>query len=183
MRSGTCGFNQKEDKRFYGSNSPYSNLSERIDDPELQVTEDSVLILRNAGPVGAPGMPEWGMLPIPKKLLEKGVRDMVRVSDARMSGTSYGTCVLHVAPESSAGGPLAAVMDGDNINLDVEARRIDLEVPEQEIASRLENNSRKDTRYHRGYTKLFIDHVTQADKGCDFDFLEGTERTPEPEIY
>ncbi len=161
----------------------YKDLSERIDDPELPVTEDSVLVLRNAGPVGAPGMPEWGMLPIPKKLLEKGVRDMVRVSDARMSGTSYGTCVLHVAPESSAGGPLGAVRDGDLITLDLANRRIDVDVPEQEIEIRIKEHDREDTRYHRGYTRLFIDHVTQANKGCDFDFLEGTEGTPEPEIY
>ena len=142
-----------------------------------------MLVLRNAGPIGAPGMPEWGMLPIPKKLLEKGVRDMVRVSDARMSGTSYGTCVLHVAPESSAGGPLGAVRDGDLITLDLANRRIDVDVPEQEIEIRIKEHDREDTRYHRGYTRLFIDHVTQANKGCDFDFLEGTEGTPEPEIY
>src|SRR3954451_10293710 len=111
-------------------------MSARVDDPSLDVTPDSVLVLRNAGPLGGPGMPEWGMLPIPKKLLEAGVRDMVRISDARMSGTAYGTCVLHVAPESFAGGPLALVETGDQITLEVEGRRLDLNVPEEELAAR-----------------------------------------------
>ena len=161
----------------------YKELSERIDDPDLPVTKDSVLVLRNAGPIGAPGMPEWGMLPIPKKLLKEGVRDMVRVSDARMSGTSYGTCVLHVAPESAAGGPLAAVQDGDMITLDVESRTINLELTDEEIKKRFEGLSNRKDPYARGYTRLYLDHVTQADKGCDFDFLEGKDETPEPQIF
>ena len=161
----------------------YKELSERIDDPDLPVTKDSVLVLKNAGPIGAPGMPEWGMLPIPKKLLKEGVRDMVRVSDARMSGTSYGTCVLHVAPESAAGGPLAAVQDGDIITLDVESRTINLELAEEEIEKRIEGLSKRKDPYARGYTRLYLDHVTQADKGCDFDFLEGKDETPEPQIF
>ena len=161
----------------------YKELSERIDDPDLPVTKDSVLVLRNAGPIGAPGMPEWGMLPIPKKLLKEGVRDMVRVSDARMSGTSYGTCVLHVAPESAAGGPLAAVQDGDIITLDVESRTINLELAEEEIEKRIEVLNKRKNPYARGYTRLYLDHVTQADKGCDFDFLEGKDETPEPQIF
>lgn len=161
----------------------YRELSEKIDDPSLPVTKDSVLVLRNAGPVGAPGMPEWGMLPIPKKLLKEGVRDMVRVSDARMSGTSYGTCVLHVTPESAVGGPLAIVEDGDVISLDVESRTINLDLPEEEIVKRTKDLPERKSLHARGYTKLYLDHVTQADKGCDFDFLEGDEKSPEPEIF
>lgn len=161
----------------------YRELSEKIDDPSLPVTKDSVLVLRNAGPVGAPGMPEWGMLPIPKKLLKEGVRDMVRVSDARMSGTSYGTCVLHVTPESAVGGPLAIVEDGDVISLDVESRTINLNLPEEEIVKRTKDLPERKSLHARGYTKLYLDHVTQADKGCDFDFLEGDEKSPEPEIF
>ena len=161
----------------------YRELSEKIDDPNLPVTKDSVLVLRNAGPVGAPGMPEWGMLPIPKKLLKEGVRDMVRVSDARMSGTSYGTCVLHVTPESAVGGPLAIVEDGDVISLDVESRTINLNLPEGEIVKRTKDLPERKSLHARGYTKLYLDHVTQADKGCDFDFLEGDEKSPEPEIF
>ena len=161
----------------------YRELSEKIDDRNLPVTKDSVLVLRNAGPVGAPGMPEWGMLPIPKKLLKEGVRDMVRVSDARMSGTSYGTCVLHVTPESAVGGPLAVVEDGDIISLDVESRTINLDMPEEEIVKRTKDLPERKSLHARGYTKLYLDHVTQADKGCDFDFLEGDEKSPEPEIF
>ena len=161
----------------------YRERSEKIDDPNLPVTKDSVLVLRNAGPVGAPGMPEWGMLPIPKKLLKEGVRDMVRVSDARMSGTSYGTCVLHVTPESAVGGPLAIVEDGDVISLDVESRTINLNLPEEEIVKRTKDLPERKSLHARGYTKLYLDHVTQADKGCDFDFLEGDEKSPEPEIF
>ena len=161
----------------------YRELSEKIDDPSLPVTKDSVLVLRNAGPVGAPGMPEWGMLPIPKKLLKEGVRDMVRVSDARMSGTSYGTCVLHVTPESAVGGPLAIVEDDDVISLDVESRTINLNLPEEEIVKRTKDLPERKSLHARGYTKLYLDHVTQADKGCDFDFLEGDEKSPEPEIF
>jgi dihydroxy-acid dehydratase len=161
----------------------YNDLERRIDDPALPVTADSVLVLQKAGPLGAPGMPEWGMLPIPKKLLEQGVRDMVRISDARMSGTSYGACVLHVAPESFVGGPLAFVRDGDLIELDVPARRLDLRVSEEEMSRRRAEWRRPEFPYSRGWTALYAQHVTQADKGCDFDFLEGTAPTPEPEIH
>ena len=161
----------------------YNDLEARIDDPDLPVTAQSVLVLKGAGPVGAPGMPEWGMLPIPKKLLEQGVRDMVRISDARMSGTSFGTCVLHVAPESAAGGPLGLVQEGDPITLDVAARKIELGVPGEELERRRAGWQKPRSEYRRGYTSLYIDHVTQADRGCDFDFLEGVAPTPEPEIH
>ena len=161
----------------------YDDLAARIDDPALPVTADSVLVLQKAGPLGAPGMPEWGMLPIPKKLLEQGVRDMLRISDARMSGTSYGACVLHVAPESFVGGPLAFVRDGDLIELDVAARKLSLRVSEEEMGQRRAGWKRPDFPYKRGWTALYAEHVTQADKGCDFDFLEGTAPTPEPEIH
>ena len=161
----------------------YDDLAARIDDPALPVTADSVLVLQKAGPLGAPGMPEWGMLPIPKKLLEQGVRDMVRISDARMSGTSYGACVLHVAPESFVGGPLAFVRDGDLIELDVPARKLELRVSEEEMARRRAGWKKPESPYQRGWTSLYTQHVTQADKGCDFDFLEGTSPTPEPEIH
>jgi dihydroxyacid dehydratase/phosphogluconate dehydratase len=123
--------------------------------------------------VGAPGMPEWGMLPIPEHLLRKGVRDIVRVSDARMSGTAFGTTVLHVAPESAVGGPLAAVREGDPIVLDVENQRLDLDIPAEEIERRLLETKRPEPKYRRGYGRLFLDHVLQADEGCDFDFLQG----------
>ncbi len=161
----------------------YDDLAARIDDPALPVTADSVLVLQKAGPLGAPGMPEWGMLPIPKKLLEQGVRDMLRISDARMSGTSYGACVLHVAPESFVGGPLAFVRDGDLIEIDVSARKLSLHVSEEEMGRRRAGWKRSDYPYKRGWTALYAQHVTQADKGCDFDFLEGTAPTPEPEIH
>jgi dihydroxy-acid dehydratase len=128
-------------------------------------------------------MPEWGMLPIPKKLLEQGVRDMLRISDARMSGTSYGACVLHVAPESFVGGPLAFVRDGDLIEIDVSARKLDLRVSEEEMARRRAGWKQPESPYTRGWTALYAQHVTQADRGCDFDFLEGTAPTPEPEIH
>jgi dihydroxy-acid dehydratase len=147
------------------------DLGARIDDPELEVTPDSVLVLRNAGPKGGPGMPEWGQIPIPAKLLRAGVTDMVRISDARMSGTAFGTVALHVAPEAADGGPLRAVRDGDPIVLDVEARRLDLDIPGEEIARRLEHFAPPDPKYSRGYGRLFLDHVLQADEGCDFDFL------------
>jgi dihydroxy-acid dehydratase len=158
-------------------------LAARIDDPDLDVGTDSVLVLRNVGPKGAPGMPEWGQIPIPAKLLRAGVSDMVRISDARMSGTAYGTAVLHVAPEAAAGGPLGAVKTGDFVSLDVEARRIDLEIPEEELARRLESLDPPDPKYRRGYGRLYLDHVLQADEGCDFDFLrcmpgEPTQREP-----
>jgi dihydroxy-acid dehydratase len=161
----------------------YNDLLARIDDPALSVDADSVLVLQNAGPLGGPGMPEWGMLPLPKKLLEQGVRDMVRVSDARMSGTSYGACVLHVAPESFVGGPLALVRDGDVIELDVAARALNLRVGDEELARRRAQWSPRPFPHPRGFGALYARHVTQANRGCDFDFLEGTAPVPEPEIH
>lgn len=161
----------------------YNDLKKRLDDPDLDVTKDTVLVLRNAGPVGAPGMPEWGMLPVPKKLLKQGVRDMVRVSDARMSGTSYGTCVLHAAPESAVGGPLALVKTGDLVRLDLKARTIDMLVPEEEIAARRAEWKPKPSRFGRGYGKLYVEHVTQANEGADFDFLQFGPDIAEPEIH
>ena len=161
----------------------YDDLERRIDDPSLPVTPDSVLVLQNAGPLGAPGMPEWGMLPIPKKVLAQGVRDMVRISDARMSGTSYGACVLHVAPESFVGGPLALVEDGDLVELDVPARNLALRVPAEELARRRSAWKPRELPYARGWVALYARHVRQADKGCDFDVLEGTAPLPEPAIH
>jgi dihydroxy-acid dehydratase len=161
----------------------YNDMAARIDDPALPVTKDSVLVLQNAGPQGAPGMPEWGQLPIPKKLLAEGVRDMVRISDARMSGTSYGACVLHVAPESFVGGTLALVRDGDLIELDVPSRKLNLKVSDDELAHRRAGWKRPAPRYERGFAALYQQHITQADQGCDFDFLEGVAPTPEPEIH
>ena len=161
----------------------YNDLAARIDDPALPVTADSVLVLQHAGPLGGPGMPEWGMLPIPKKLLQAGVRDMVRISDARMSGTAYGTCVLHVAPESFVGGPLAFVRDGDAIELDVPRRRLTLHVTDAELAARRAGWAQPDVQYPRGYGRLHAQHVLQADKGCDFDFLQSSAPVPEPEIH
>lgn len=155
----------------------HEDMMARVDSADLEVDEDSVLILQNGGPLGGPGMPEWGQLPIPQKLLKKGVRDMVRISDARMSGTSYGTCVLHVSPESFIGGPLALVEDGDMVELDVAARKLELHVNEAEMARRRRNWNPPAPRYKRGYGLLFQRHVTQANKGCDFDCLlpRGTE--------
>ena len=150
----------------------YPSMKKAIDDPNLDVTADHVLILRNAGPQGGPGMPEWGMLPIPTKLVKQGVRDMVRLSDARMSGTSYGACILHVSPESYIGGPLALVRNGDKITLDVNARTINLDVPEAELAKRRAEWKAPEPRYERGYGWMFTRHIKQANEGCDFDFLE-----------
>ena len=161
----------------------YNDLAARIDDEALVVDDGSVLVLQNAGPIGAPGMPEWGMLPIPQKLLKKGVRDMVRISDARMSGTAYGACVLHVSPESYVGGPLAFVRDGDLIELDVPGRKLHLEVSDDELARRREKWTTPPARYDRGFGALYAAHVTQADRGCDFDFLHAGDETPEPEIH
>jgi dihydroxy-acid dehydratase len=161
----------------------YDDMAARIDDPDLDIDENSVMVLQNAGPLGAPGMPEWGQLPIPKKLLEKGVRDMVRISDARMSGTSYGACVLHVSPESYVGGPLGLVRDGDLIELDIAERRLTLAVDDDELAKRRAEWQQPAPKYTRGYGALFLDHITQADDGCDFDFLEAGAPTPEPEIH
>jgi dihydroxy-acid dehydratase len=161
----------------------YNHLSARIHQPELDVTPDSVLVLKSSGPLGAPGFPEWGMLPIPDKLLRQGVRDIVRISDARMSGTSYGTCVLHISPESHIGGPLALVRDGDRIELDVDARRIHLHVSDEELCQRRAEWTAPTPRYERGYGWLFAQHVTQAHEGCDFDFLQEHRATPDPEIH
>ena len=164
----------------------FADMQARIDLPDLNVTKDSVLVLKNAGPVGAPGMPEAGNLPIPKKLLAEGVRDMVRISDARMSGTHYGTCVLHVCPEAAVGGPLALVRDGDMIELDVDARRITLLVSPEELDTRKSawTLAKPATlRYNRSYAALYQQHVTQADEGADFDFLQGNDKLPEPTIF
>lgn len=148
-------------------------MQARIDSDDLPVDRDTVLVMRSCGPKGAPGMPEWGQIPMPKKLLNQGVTDMVRISDARMSGTSFGTVVLHVAPESAIGGPLAAVRTGDEIELDVHARKLELCVSADEIAARLREFQTPKPHYTRGYGRLFIEHVTQANLGCDFDFLMG----------
>jgi dihydroxy-acid dehydratase len=159
----------------------YAELREAVDDPSLGITADSVLVLRGAGPTGGPGMPEYGMLPIPRHLLARGVRDMVRISDARMSGTSYGACVLHVSPESAAGGPLALVRSGDLVTLDVPARSLRVEVTGEELARRRAAWQPPPPAYQRGYGALYSDHVTQADQGCDFDFLARPGATPEPD--
>ncbi|HEX4232320.1 MAG TPA: L-arabinonate dehydratase [Bryobacteraceae bacterium] len=161
----------------------YNDMDARINRDDLNVTEDSVLVLQNAGPLGGPGMPEWGMLPIPKKLLPSGVRDMVRISDARMSGTSYGTCVLHVSPESFIGGPLALVREGDLISLDVENRRLDILISDEELAARSAKWVKPAPKFGRGYMALYAERVTQAHLGCDFDFLDQKMEMPEPEIH
>ncbi|MGJ5087415.1 MULTISPECIES: L-arabinonate dehydratase [unclassified Bradyrhizobium] len=179
------------DPRFLRHTGPalvfddYPSMKKAIDDPDLDVTADHVLILRNAGPQGGPGMPEWGMLPIPTKLVREGVRDMVRLSDARMSGTSYGACILHVAPEAYVGGPLALVKNGDLITLDVAARTINLDVPEEELARRRAAWTPPAPRFERGYGWMFARHIRQANDGCDFDFLETGFGAPvgEPAIY
>jgi dihydroxy-acid dehydratase len=165
----------------------YNEMAARIDDPALAVTKDSVIVLQSAGPQGAPGMPEWGQLPIPQKLLKQGVRDMVRVSDARMSGTSYGACVLHVTPESHVGGPLALVREGDLIELDVDARSLNLLVAGDELARRKAAWREPAPKFTRGYGLLYLKHIQQADTGCDFDFLETGKSSVaaggEPEIH
>lgn len=150
----------------------YAELKERIDDEALDVTADTVLVMRGAGPQGGPGMPEWGMLPIPKKLLRAGIRDMLRISDARMSGTSYGACVLHVSPEAHVGGPLALLRTGDIVKVDVAARRIDMQVSEADLAERRAALPAPEPRFERGYGWMFSRHIRQAHEGCDFDFLE-----------
>jgi dihydroxy-acid dehydratase len=160
-----------------------ADVEARADDPDLPVTPDSVLVLKRSGPIGAPGMPEWGMLPIPRRLLQAGVRDMVRISDARMSGTSYGTCVLHVAPEAAVGGPLAFVRDGDEIELDVPGRRLDLLVPDQELRGRRADFTPTVPTGLSGYGELYVRHVTQANLGCDFDFLARRADVREPVIH
>ena len=161
----------------------YNEMAAEIDRDDLDVTPDHVLVLQNAGPIGGPGMPEWGMLPIPKKLVKQGVRDMLRISDARMSGTSYGACILHVAPESYIGGPLAFVRTGDQIEVDVPARRIHLDVADEELARRRAAWTPPPPRYPRGYGAMFARHIGQADQGCDFDFLQAGAPIPEPEIH
>ncbi|MDO9437160.1 L-arabinonate dehydratase [Hydrogenophaga sp.] len=160
----------------------YDDMTARIDDPALDVDADSVLVLRSAGPRGVPGMPEWGMLPIPQKLLQQGVRDMLRISDARMSGTHFGTVVLHVTPESAVGGPLALVEDGDFIELDVDAKRIHLDVSDEELARRRAAWVMPDPPIQRGWGRLFHDHVSQANEGCDFPFLLPGAPTREPQL-
>ena len=169
----------------------YNDMSARIDSPDLDVDKDSVIVLQSAGPQGAPGMPEWGQLPIPQKLLKEGVRDMLRISDARMSGTSYGACVLHVTPESHVGGPLALVKDGDMISIDIDARGINMLVSDDEIAKRKAAWVKPIPKFTRGYGVLYLKHIQQADTGCDFDFLEPGygegaqphEASGEPEIH
>jgi len=161
----------------------YADMEARMNREDLDVTEDSVLVLQDAGPLGGPGMPEWGNLPIPKKLLDRGVRDIVRISDARMSGTAYGTCVLHVSPESFIGGPLALVRDGDRIQLNVAAHSLNVLLSDSELAERRSKWVKPQPKYSRGYGALYSEHVTQAHEGCDFDFLGGSGETPEPEIH
>jgi dihydroxy-acid dehydratase len=161
----------------------YNDMAARIDDADLAVDKDSVIVLKHAGPLGGPGMPEWGQLPIPQKLLKEGVRDMVRISDARMSGTSYGACVLHIAPESWIGGPLALVQDGDLIELDVPGRKLNLKVSDAELAKRKAAWKAPAPHYERGYGAAFSQHISQANEGCDFDFLEAGAETPDPEIH
>jgi dihydroxy-acid dehydratase len=159
----------------------YAELRRRVNDPALNITPDSVLVLRNAGPKGGPGMPEYGQLPIPDYLLARGVRDMVRISDARMSGTSYGACVLHVAPEAWVGGPLALVQTGDLVTLDVPARTLSLDVPERTLASRRASWTPPEPKFGRGYGALYSEHITQANEGCDFGFLARRGACPEPD--
>jgi len=161
----------------------YNHMAREIDRDDLDVTPDHVIVLKNAGPKGGPGMPEWGMLPIPRKLVKAGVRDMLRLSDGRMSGTSYGACILHVAPESYVGGPLAFVQNGDEIEVDTEARRIHLHVADDELARRRSAWRPPAPHYQRGYGAMYSAHIGQADEGCDFDFLLAGERTAEPEIH
>ena len=163
----------------------YPEMKELIDSDDLDVTEDHVLVLRNVGPVGGPGMPEWGMMPIPKKLLKKGVRDMVRISDARMSGTSYGACILHVAPESYIGGPLSLLKTGDIIELDVDQRKINMVVDDDILTSRKKLLKPSEPKAGRGWLWMYSNHVTQANEGCDFDFLETGfgKSAKEPDIF
>jgi dihydroxy-acid dehydratase len=175
------------DPRFLKHQGPalafedYNHMASVIDRDDLEVTPDHVLVLKNAGPVGA-GMPEWGMLPVPKKLLKQGVRDMMRISDARMSGTSYGACILHVSPEAAVGGPLQFVQTGDLIEIDVDGRQLNLLVGEEELQRRRAAWQPKPPP-PRGYGRMFAAHIQQAHEGCDFDFLLGSEPLPEPEIH
>ncbi|MBT9386805.1 dihydroxy-acid dehydratase, partial [Pseudooceanicola sp. CBS1P-1] len=179
------------DPKYYRHEGPalvfdsYPEMKKAVDDEDLEITPDTVMVLRNAGPQGGPGFPEWGMLPIPKALIKQGYRDMLRISDARMSGTSYGACVLHVAPESYVGGPLALLKTGDIVRLDLEARTLDMLVDAAELEARRAAWSAPAKRYERGYGHMFSKHVTQADKGCDFDFLETSygATAGEPDIF
>jgi len=177
------------DQRFLRHRGPalafedYNHMAREIDRDDLPVTPDHVIVLKNAGPKGGPGMPEWGMLPIPKKLVQAGVRDMVRISDGRMSGTSYGACILHVAPESFVGGPLAFVRNGDEIEVDAGARRIHLHVSDEELAHRRAAWQAPAPHYPRGYGAMYAAHIGQADEGCDFDFLLAGGAIAEPEIH
>jgi dihydroxy-acid dehydratase len=177
------------DPRFLKHRGPviafedYNHMAREIDRDDLDVTPDHILVLKNAGPKGGPGMPEWGMLPIPKKLVKAGVKDMLRISDGRMSGTSYGACILHVAPESFVGGPLALVRTGDEIEIDVAARKIHLHVSDEELTLRRLAWTPPAPRYQRGFGAMYSEHVGQADEGCDFDFMQGTAATAEPEIH
>lgn len=163
--------------------SDYADLKARIHDESLGLTADHIIVLQNAGPIGAPGIPEWGMLPIPDYLLKQGVRDMLRISDARMSGTSYGACVLHVAPESAIGGPVALVQDGDFIEVSVKERRIHLDVSDEELAQRKADWKPRPDRHTRGYGRLYADEITQAPEGCDFRFLHKGDDAREPDIF
>jgi dihydroxy-acid dehydratase len=179
------------DPKFHRHKGPalvadsYPELKKIIDAPDYPLTPDTVLVLRNAGPQGGPGMPEWGMIPMPKALLKLGLRDMVRISDARMSGTSFGACVLHVAPESFIGGPLALLKTGDMVELDIPARSLNMLVPDEELVERRAACKTPEPKYERGYGFVFSKHVEQADKGCDFDFLKTDFGRPvdEPVIY
>ena len=163
----------------------YPDMKAAVDDEDLDITPDHVMVLRGAGPLGGPGMPEWGMLPIPKALIKQGHRDMLRLSDARMSGTSYGACILHVAPEAHVGGPLALLRTGDIVRLDLPARRLDMLVDDAELEARRAAWVQPAPRYERGYGWMFARHIAQADKGCDFDFLlpDFGANPPEPAIY
>ncbi len=179
------------DPRFHVHEGPalvfdsYPEMKAAVDDETLEVTPDHVMVLRNAGPQGGPGFPEWGMLPIPKALIKQGHRDMLRLSDARMSGTSYGACILHAAPEAHVGGPLALLRTGDTVRLDLPNRRLDMLVDEAELERRRAAWTPPSPRFERGWGYMFLRHVTQADKGCDFDFLETSFGRPagEPDIF
>jgi dihydroxy-acid dehydratase len=178
------------DPKFHRHKGPalvadgYADLKKIIDDPDYPLTPDTVLVLRNAGPQGGPGMPEWGMIPMPKALLKLGLRDMMRISDARMSGTSFGACVLHVAPEAYVGGPLALLRTGDMVEINIPARSLNMLVPEDDLAARQAAWTPPPPRYGRGYGLMFSRHIEQADKGCDFDFLKTDfgPRVDEPAI-
>ena len=179
------------DKKFLKHKGPaivfdsYPEMKEKIDNDDFDVTENHVLVLRNVGPVGGPGMPEWGMIPIPKNYLKKGIRDMVRISDARMSGTSYGACILHVAPESYIGGPLSLLKTGDIIELDVALRKINMIVDSLTLSQRKKNIKPKKSKAGRGWLWIYSNHVKQANEGCDFDFLETNfgKSATEPDIF